>query len=147
MGLNLVLGGFFFGATRFPPLHSAVMRMRLFVVLAARAAEKEENRLSVFGHDRSQWIFIGGKGAVTDGDVGDVVTSPKLKSRAPLEIQFSGGGFAPTRIAMRSSSLPGWMSGQNATSSSWVCDAKYLSLKMTGAGQGAFHARHFERDF
>ena len=50
--LLLLLGvsGLFFGAFRFAAFHGAVMRMRLFVVLAAWAAEEEENWLSVLAH-------------------------------------------------------------------------------------------------
>jgi len=47
-------GGLLFGAFRLAPLHCAVVRVRLLVVLAARTAEKEENRLSVgTAHARS----------------------------------------------------------------------------------------------
>jgi IstB-like ATP binding protein len=58
MSLSLGLGGFFFRAFRFPSLHSAVMRMRLFVILAARAAEEEENWLSVFRHGPIAYGFV-----------------------------------------------------------------------------------------
>jgi hypothetical protein len=47
----------FFQALRFAPLHRLEMRMRLFVVLAARAAEKEQNRLSVSAHALSFRIW------------------------------------------------------------------------------------------
>jgi hypothetical protein len=47
-------GGFrrfpFFQALRFAPLHCPIVRMRLLVVFSARAAEKEQNRLSVPAH-------------------------------------------------------------------------------------------------
>jgi hypothetical protein len=39
----------FFQSLRLAPFHRSVMRVGFFVVLAARAAEKEQNRLSVFG--------------------------------------------------------------------------------------------------
>jgi hypothetical protein len=40
-------GLFGFQTLRLAPLHRLVMRMGLFVVLGARAAEEEENRLGV----------------------------------------------------------------------------------------------------
>jgi hypothetical protein len=42
------LCGLFFGEFRLPPFHGAVMRMRLFVVHGAWAAEEEQNRLGTF---------------------------------------------------------------------------------------------------
>ena len=47
LGLSSVFGP---QSVRFAPLHSAVMPMRLFVVVGARAAEEEQNRLGVFAH-------------------------------------------------------------------------------------------------
>jgi hypothetical protein len=46
--LCLILdGGFFLGAFCFPSFHSAIMRVRLFVVLAAKETEEEKNVLRV----------------------------------------------------------------------------------------------------
>lgn len=51
MGRMFLLGGLrrrsFFQPLGLAPLHRGVMRMRLFVVLTARTAEKEENFLRI----------------------------------------------------------------------------------------------------
>jgi len=47
LGFSALLCLLGFQALRLAPLHGPVMRVCLFVVLAARATEKEQNRLSV----------------------------------------------------------------------------------------------------
>ena len=54
LGLSRLYGLFGLHALRLAALHRSIMRVRFGMVLAARTAEKEQNRLGVFGsHIRS----------------------------------------------------------------------------------------------
>jgi hypothetical protein len=104
----LLLGGLFFGAFRLPALHGAVMRMRLFVVLAARTAEEKENGLSIFRHKGihgSQCTGCGTQGLVQWSKVSPSRPSGRKKTSilkshllSSDEGNWGHGGFPHTSI-------------------------------------------------